>query len=421
MTIDPFTGAFSFVPLNGPASFAVSVRVTDNGSPPLSDVKSFVITVLNVAPVANAGPDQTVTAGVAVSLHGAFSDPGAADPHTFCWEVTSSTGQAVPSGNALDFTFTPASAGTYVIAFTVTDTDGGSGSDTVTLTAAAPPTNQPPVLGALGDRTVNEGGLVAFTVTASDPDVPAQRMTFSLEPGAPLGASIDPVSGAFSFLPQDGPELYHVAIRVTDNGSPPQSDLKSFAVAVLNVPPVADAGPDQTVTAGSTVTLHGTFTDPCASDSHACRWTVTSDTGQAVPPGDALDFAFTPDVSGMFVVTLTVTDKDGGSGSDTAIVTVLPPNRSPEARKDRFTTSKNTALTAPPPGVLENDSDPDGSPLTAVLVNAPGHGNVVLNPDGSFQYTPSPDFTGKDEFLYKANDGSADSKPVTVTIHVTKR
>lgn len=75
---------------------------------------------------------------------------------------------------------------------------------------------------------------------------------------------------------------------------------------------------------------------------------------------------------------------------------------------------------AGPGGVLTNDSDADGDPLTAVLSGGPTHAAAFsLNPDGSFTYTPEVDFEGFDTFSYFANDGSANSALTTVTIEVT--
>jgi len=70
-------------------------------------------------------------------------------------------------------------------------------------------------------------------------------------------------------------------------------------------------------------------------------------------------------------------------------------------------------------GVLSNDSDPDGDPLTAMLVDAPTHASAFsLNSDGSFTYTPAGDYSGPDAFTYKANDGHVDSNTVMVAITV---
>jgi VCBS repeat-containing protein len=70
------------------------------------------------------------------------------------------------------------------------------------------------------------------------------------------------------------------------------------------------------------------------------------------------------------------------------------------------------------PGVLTNDSDADGDPLTAVLVSDVSNGSLSLNSDGSFSYTPNANFNGSDSFTYTANDGTADSNTATVSITV---
>jgi VCBS repeat-containing protein len=67
---------------------------------------------------------------------------------------------------------------------------------------------------------------------------------------------------------------------------------------------------------------------------------------------------------------------------------------------------------------LGNDADPDGDPLTAVLVTGPSHGSLTLNANGSFSYSPAANFTGSDSFIYRASDGTLTSTPVTVTITV---
>src|SRR5947208_50890 len=68
--------------------------------------------------------------------------------------------------------------------------------------------------------------------------------------------------------------------------------------------------------------------------------------------------------------------------------------------------------------VLGNDTDVDGDPLTAVLVSGPTHGSLTFHADGTFTYTPNPNFTGTDSFTYEANDGQANSNVATVTFTV---
>ena len=84
-----------------------------------------------------------------------------------------------------------------------------------------------------------------------------------------------------------------------------------------------------------------------------------------------------------------------------------------------YSVTEDTSLTVGAPGVLGNDSDPDGDPITRVLGTPPANGSLILNTDGSFTYTPDPEFSGNDSFGYRANDGSNSSNDATVTINVT--
>jgi uncharacterized repeat protein (TIGR01451 family) len=106
----------------------------------------------------------------------------------------------------------------------------------------------------------------------------------------------------------------------------------------------------------------------------------------------------------------------GNNGS--ATLNVVAANSPPVANPDTYSVNQNTILTLAAPGVLGNDTDPDGDTLHAVLVTNAAHGNVVLSADGSFTYAPNPGFACTDSFTYKANDGSLDSNAVTDTIVV---
>jgi VCBS repeat-containing protein len=100
---------------------------------------------------------------------------------------------------------------------------------------------------------------------------------------------------------------------------------------------------------------------------------------------------------------------------------VLPTcNRPPVAANDNYTVAEGGTLNVPAPGVLTNDSDPDGDPITAVLVSGPAHASsFALNANGSFTYVHDGSETTSDSFTYRASDGSATSNIATVSINVT--
>ena len=91
----------------------------------------------------------------------------------------------------------------------------------------------------------------------------------------------------------------------------------------------------------------------------------------------------------------------------------------PVAANDSYTTPQNTTLTVAAPGVLANDSDPSGKPLTAALVAGPANGTLTLNSNGSFSYTPKAGFYGADSFTYRDSDGTLQSNTATVALTVT--
>jgi hypothetical protein len=105
-----------------------------------------------------------------------------------------------------------------------------------------------------------------------------------------------------------------------------------------------------------------------------------------------------------------------GAGNPTHVLIFV--NRAPVAVDDDYEVATGGVLVVPAPGVLDNDSDPDFDPLTALVEVDPAHGMVVMNPDGSFTYTPAPGFMGTDTFGYRAFDALVSSNPATVTITV---
>lgn len=113
-------------------------------------------------------------------------------------------------------------------------------------------------------------------------------------------------------------------------------------------------------------------------------------------------------------------DKAENEGSLSAATEASGTTQSPEptANNDTYTTNEDIQLNVSPPGVLDNDSDAQGDKLSAVLVNGPANGSLILTTHGSFTYRPNPTFNGTDSFTYKASDGVNDSNIATATITV---
>ena len=100
-------------------------------------------------------------------------------------------------------------------------------------------------------------------------------------------------------------------------------------------------------------------------------------------------------------------------------ITVNAVNDAPVAINDHYVTSEDTPLMIEASlGVLANDTDADGNPLTALVFSAPAHGTLTLNTDGSFSYIPAAEFSGSDSFSYRAFDGIRMSGPTMVSLIV---
>ncbi|MEN8785645.1 MAG: Ig-like domain-containing protein [Akkermansiaceae bacterium] len=118
-----------------------------------------------------------------------------------------------------------------------------------------------------------------------------------------------------------------------------------------------------------------------------------------------------------------VTDGEFFSPPATVNLNMLSgPNDFPVTTSDTYSAVEDTPLSTPTAsGILRNDSDPEGSNLSAIIEGLPSNGTVSLAVDGSFTYTPSLNFFGSDSFTYRANDGTDSSRPETVTLNIAPR
>ena len=131
-------------------------------------------------------------------------------------------------------------------------------------------------------------------------------------------------------------------------------------------------------------------------------------------------FTYIPnaDFNGEDHYTYTASDGYYESLPTTVLITIDAVDDNPFAQSDQYEIDEDNPLGVSEPGILENDGDADGDPITSALVMAPTSGTLALSPDGSFEYTPNLDFNGEDSFIYLANDGALDSEETTVIIQV---
>ncbi len=137
------------------------------------------------------------------------------------------------------------------------------------------------------------------------------------------------------------------------------------------------------------------------------------------PTGSSLALVAVGDFNGDGKPDLAVANTTFSNDNVAVLLNNTTTNQAPTAAADAYSTAEDTALSVAAPGVLGNDSDPDGNPLTAVLGSGPSHGTLALNANGSFTYTPAANYNGSDSFTYHASDGTLTSNLATVTITVS--
>jgi hypothetical protein len=128
----------------------------------------------------------------------------------------------------------------------------------------------------------------------------------------------------------------------------------------------------------------------------------------------ALDF----ESNSSHVIVVEAASSDGSTALASFTILVSDVNEVPSGTQDWYTTSFIDELRISSAGVLLNDSDVDGDPLTAVLSTNPTVGTLVFQEDGSFLYVPLPNFVGDVTFVYRVSDGEFFSEAITVTISV---
>jgi VCBS repeat-containing protein len=124
-----------------------------------------------------------------------------------------------------------------------------------------------------------------------------------------------------------------------------------------------------------------------------------------------------PTYTGTDSFTYRAFDGQGENSVATATFNVTL-NEPPVALSDAYSVNEDGSLFVPSSGVLANDTEPNGQPLSAHLVSGPAHGTLALNANGSFTYTPAANYHGSDEFWYRAFDGTYYSDPVAVSLNV---
>jgi len=400
------TRTFSWKPLSPGTYTSIQFRVSDGS---LTDSDTITITVTgpvdttNTAPVLNPVGGRTATARQLIQFTLYATD---IDGDTLSYSASNLPAGAIFDETTGIFSWTPFSAGIYSdITFTVSDgVLSDSESITIVVNSAS---NTAPVLGDIVDKKVKVDHVLQFVVTAFDFD--GDKLIFSAI-NLPSGASFNPLTGAFYWMPKYPGTYNYVLFSVSDGILTDSRTINITAVDKNSAPVLGDIGNKQ-ITAGQTLHFSLSATDP---DGNSLTYS-----GSNLPAGASLnpasgEFNWTPDSPGIYpYINFMVTD-GSLTDSESIDITVTPGaddapvlnpigNKSvPAGESIQFTVSAN---------------DPDGDDLTYSVNNLPE--GADFNPEtGVFSWHPQAAgvYTG---INFEVTDGeSIDFEVISIVVEV---
>jgi hypothetical protein len=401
----------SFV-VDVPGDYAIALTVSNSAETDSATVK---VSTINTPPVANAGPNQTVAVGATVIHNGSGSSDVDGNALTYSWTlVTKPAGSAatLSAASTVSPTFAVDKPGMYVAQLVVNDGLAGSAPSTVTITTQ----NTPPVANTGRAQLVTTGALVQLNGAGST-DVDGNPLTYSWSLiTMPAGSkavlsNLTAVNPAFT---ADVPGTYVAQLIVNDgfvDSTPQTVTITTNAVQG----PLANAGPNQTVTHNSTVVLSGSGADLQGLPLTYQLALISKPAGSnaVLSSANSPNATFVADLPGTYIAQLIV--NNGVLSSPPATVTITTTNTPPVAHAGR---SQNVGVGANVQLDASASYDADRDPLTHIW-------SFTSRPNGStatlFNLTgKSPMFVADVAGTYVVqlivNDGYTNGDPSTVTI-----
>ena len=422
--INPTTGVLSYTPASGFTGTDVGTyRICDLLDNTKCSQTTVTITVQPAPPVAT---NDVVNTRIDVPVPGNVltndTDPqGLSLTTSLLTPPTTGTVTLNPNGT---FVYTPPTGFTGPVNFCYTATNTAGLSDTACVTVNVIPDpvqgNDPPV--ATNDNTqTNQGVPVTVVILAndSDPDSPTslngQLGTPTLLGQPANGTAVVNLNGTVTYTPPAGfTGTVSFPYQICDRGTPALCTTAVVTVDILPTPPnnttlgpvaVDDALLTQVNTPKSgNVSLND-------SDPNTPPLPLTFNSGQpqygTVVMSPTGSYTYTPisDFVGPDSFTYLACNTANKCDKATVTIVVLPRESllPPVPINDIISTRQNTPV---PGNVLTNDTDPQNLPLTVVSNTQPANGTVVMNPNGSYTYTPPTGFTGVTNFCYVTSNGS---------------
>ncbi|MCA3268080.1 MAG: tandem-95 repeat protein, partial [Azospirillum sp.] len=383
---------------------------TANGS----DTASVEVLAGNLGPVTSggvvAGSEDKATSGTLRA-----QDPDG-DPLTFAIAPnggpTNGTVSIDPNGA---YTYTPRANFNGADSFTYTVSDGNGGTATATVVINVASVNDAPTT-AGGTASGDEDTVVAGQLAAADID--GGTLSYAIVPtGGPAHGTVSiAANGAYTYTPNpnfNGTDSF--TYRVSDGQGGSVTGTVSVTVNAVNDAPTTSgatlAGREDGSISGRVVAA-----DVDGDAPSFVRGQGPANGSLTMNPDGTFEYVPAPNFNGTDTFTYTVSDGKGGTTTGIVSVDVAAVNDAPTTSGGAATAAEDGSVAG---RLMGADVDGDALGFSVAPNGAPAHGTLQINPDGSYVYTPNPDFNGTDSFTYLAADGQGGTAIGTISITVT--
>lgn len=417
VTIDSY-GKGTYVPKAGyvgPDSFTYTLRDHPfNGFYSLSTA-TVNITVSDGTPRATADTATTASgAPVAVNVLGNDTDPNG-DALIISAVSAPAHGTAVNGGGGFVI-YTPAQNYSGIDNFTYTVSDGAHTSTGVVSVTVTPATTGTAVA---KDQALTTGEDTPSKIDLLKDATNPNKETLTLKAGAVTTAhgKVEIDAGGFAIYTPEagyvGPDYFN--FTMVDSQGRTSAGLVSVTVTQQR-PTAVDDTAATGVGKPISINVLSNDTDPQNDPLTVSAVKTAPTNGTATIASDGKSITYTPAANFSGSDSFVYTASDGKGHTASATVNVAVTSGIPAATDDSATTSQGVPVEI---SVLDNDSDPEGDPLSVIAVSVPGHGTAALGKSGVITYTPSSGFYGLDYFTYTISDGQGHTASAFVDVLVT--
>ena len=404
------TGAYAYTPSSGYAG-ADSFTFKANDGLRNSNIATVSVTVNDTAPTASNATLSTKTNTAATGTLSA-TDPDSGQTLTYSILAQPAHGTVTITNAATGaYTYTPSSGYAGSDSFTFKVNDGYKDSNTATVSVSV---NDTAPTASNGSVSTSTDAAVSAALSATDPNA-GQTLTYALvtQPAHGTVTITNAATGAFTYMPATGyAGKDSFTFKVNDGYK--DSNTATVSVSVNDTAPTALNGNVSTRTG---TPVNGALSASNPDNGQALTYAIVSQPSHGtvtITDASLGTFTYTPAPGYAGSDSFTFKVNDGYLDSNTAVMAITVADTMPTALSASYQTLTGQAFS----GQLQGSAGSAGQTLTFALGQAPAHGKVTLNANGSFSYTPNPGFAGNDAFTFVVNDGYLNSAPAAVSVVV---